>query len=204
MSATLHALHPLKPVEPDTWRQAASMMGIPSRLRSYTLEESPARLGNLSAFVSIDCWVGEHPEKTGANLIVFGPVGSGKTGIAVGILARLWDLGGNAFDMTFASAPDMIEGLRPDGKATLQDFQDPRVLVLDDLGSTRCTEWERDRIYTILQARYAYQRPTIVTTNVAIDDLADPDALGERTVSRLIDGATIVTIAGLDLRAPRR
>lgn len=202
MSATLHALPSVTKSAENEWRTMADLSGVPSRFRDCTLEDSPARVGNLSAFMSIDCWLGDKPHKSGANLVLFGPVGSGKTGIAVGCLKRLWTLGVN--DLAFASAPDMIEGLRPDGKARLHDFQDPRVLVLDDLGSTRCTEWERDRIYAILQARYAYQRPTIVTTNVAIDDLADPDALGERTVSRLIDGATIVTIAGLDLRAPRR
>jgi DNA replication protein DnaC len=91
------------------------------------------------------------------------------------------------------------------------------VLVLDDLGSVRPTDWRWDTIRLILNTRYNDNRPTIITTN--FDDQAAAgaagsisparaasrgetlgDRIGERMRSRLHEMCRIVTLEGTDFR----
>jgi DNA replication protein DnaC len=72
------------------------------------------------------------------------------------------------------------------------------LLALDDLGTENPTSWARDRLYTLVNRRYLAQRPTIVTTNLSLEDLAA--RLGERTVSRLWGASLVVNMRGSDYR----
>jgi len=84
--------------------------------------------------------------------------------------------------------------------------EDISLLVLDDLGAERCTDWARDTIATIVEARYmAAYYPTIVTTNYSPADLAvrlgNDDVLqGQRIVSRLLESTLVLKLAGPDRR----
>jgi DNA replication protein DnaC len=72
------------------------------------------------------------------------------------------------------------------------------LLALDDLGSENPTHWARDRLYTLINGRYLGQRPTIVTTNLSLEALAE--RLGDRTVSRLWGTSLAINFRGADYR----
>jgi DNA replication protein DnaC len=65
------------------------------------------------------------------------------------------------------------------------------LLVLDDVGAEKMTEWASSTLYTILNARYQDKLPTIITTN-------NPQAIDERVLSRYAKG--IVDCKGMDIR----
>lgn len=181
------------------WDRRWTTAGVPKRFRGYRLASSPLNDTPLErAHVDrVREWLASDPVKSGANLLVFGGVGVGKTGLAIGALYELHTAG--ASRLQFVSTSALIDALKPGGdEAVMQSCQRADVLALDDLGTTRGTDWERDRLYALLNARYEDQRPTIVTTNVTLVDLAD--SVGERIASRLIEGATMVSIGGSDRR----
>ncbi|HAU31293.1 MAG: IstB domain protein ATP-binding protein [Desulfotomaculum sp. 46_296] len=123
-------------------------------------------------------------------LFISGPVGSGKTFLACCIANALLAEG---FLVLFVIVPDLLDHIRftynPNSGSDLteQDLLETArqvpLLILDDLGSHNYTEWVRNKIYSILNHRLNYCLPTIITTNINLEDL--DEFLGERTTSRI-------------------
>lgn len=176
------------------WERRWQLTNVPRRFRGYRLGSSPlpAELVAIAAE-----WCERKPTETGANLIITGSIGCGKTGLAIGALYELHQSG--VQPLWFISTSSLIDAMKPGGdESSLVTCQKAAVLVLDDLGTTRGTDWEQERLFALLNARYEDERPTIVTTNVTIPDLAA--SVGARTVSRLMEQHMIVPVDGPDMR----
>lgn len=125
----------------------------------------------------------------GLGLLYSGPVGSGKTYLAASIVNALIEKGHQAL---FLVVPDLLDELRStyDRRADLteMDLLDTArcvpVLVLDDLGAHNYTDWARNRLYSIINYRMNEQLPTIITTNLTLEEMEE--YLGDRTTSRLL------------------
>lgn len=115
------------------------------------------------------------------NLVLAGPVGTGKTHAAYAI--------GNALALTewveAWTVADLLAALRPDGDPTAADAaRQADVLIMDDLGATKVSDWAQETLTAILDARLREQRRTIVTTNLpGMQTLTD--AWGGRFTDRL-------------------
>jgi len=146
-----------------------------------------------------------------AGLLIFGPVGVGKTHLAAAILAELVDArGARGLFVDFTDLFDRIQAsyARGNDESTeeiLGPLRDVEVLVLDELGARRPTDWVRDVLYGVLNMRYNKKRTTIITTNFT--DQADKPGVetlevrvGSAVRSRLYEMCQLVTIAGPDFR----
>jgi len=72
------------------------------------------------------------------------------------------------------------------------------VVVLDDLGKEKATDWAAERLYVLVESRYSACKATIATTNRGLDEL---DALGYGAlVSRLQQTCRAVKVGGADQR----
>ena len=80
----------------------------------------------------------------------------------------------------------------PPGRITAGEIMFGKVdlLVLDDLGAEKPSDWMRDRLYTLVNRRYESNLPIIVTTNKDITSLEEH--VGKRIVSRLCEMCQIV------------
>jgi DNA replication protein DnaC len=132
-------------------------------------------------------------------LLLTGPVGSGKTAVAAAVAVELRRAG-----VLFRHIRDFLAAAKeefsqpPDGYPITERAVRARVLVLDDLGAERRTDWTVDVTRDVLERRHAAQAPTVLTTNLAMVDLRDH--LGERTYSRLFELVERVAVVGSDLR----
>jgi DNA replication protein DnaC len=72
------------------------------------------------------------------------------------------------------------------------------LLILDDLGAEKPTEWALEKIYQLVNLRYESLRPMIATTNLDLNSLER--LLGERTFGRLIEMCLPVEVSGEDYR----
>lgn len=147
----------------------------------------------------------QHPDELSAwlsgparNLILAGPVGTGKSYAAWAIAHHAAACG---LVPMVRSVPRLLLDMRPDGDpGTFDRACFAELLVLDDLGAARPTDWSLERIYSIAEHRTNYRLRTVVTTNCTFDQLA---ALwGAPTMDRLRDGATIVELTGRSRRGP--
>jgi DNA replication protein DnaC len=134
---------------------------------------------------------------TAGNLIIIGPVGTGKSWSAWEVLDRAVTAGypGQVRYLTVAKWQDAIAP--PVDREELRAMRTADVLVLDDLGSFRINDWERECLLTVVDERWMNDLPVIVTSNMANAE----QELGPRLASRLADRATVVALNGPDRRA---
>lgn len=141
-------------------------------------------------------------------LLMTGPYGTGKTHQAYGALRLVAEAGPRHFEMIATTAPDLYGRLRPGGSDKGTEYELKRLmrvplLLLDDLGTEKLSEWTEEATYRLLNERYNQCLPLIVTSNfparaAGSDDLTS--RLGERIASRLAQMTTVVEIAGPDRR----
>jgi DNA replication protein DnaC len=80
----------------------------------------------------------------------------------------------------------------------LQAHDRADVVVWDDLGAERPTEWTLDRIYLLLDARYEAEKPLLATTNLSMTELETN--LRARITSRLLAMGPVWDVPGADYR----
>jgi DNA replication protein DnaC len=173
-------------------------------------------------------FVEEYPiDKTG--LLVIGTIGVGKTHLAVGMIKEL--ILGKGISCLFYDYRELLKQIQnsynDSVKTTELDVLRPvfetEVLVLDELGAVRPTEWVWDTVSLILNTRYNDNRTTIITTNYpnhaerdrlgshvssrsseaaryAAEKESLGDRIGDRMRSRLLEMCRIVTMEGQDYR----
>jgi DNA replication protein DnaC len=164
-------------------------------------------------------FVEDFPERTeGRGLLLVGTVGLGKTHLAVSILRAL--VAEKQVRGLFCDYRDLLKQIQnsynPQVATTemqlLRPVFDADVLVLDELGATKPTEWVWDTVAHILNTRYNDKRTTIITTNYPdLPPLAGQqgrvareeslgDRIGERMRSRLAEMCVTVHLRGNDFR----
>jgi DNA replication protein DnaC len=123
-------------------------------------------------------------------LVLHGENGNGKSHLAAAIANHLVERG--RVPVLFITVPDFLhslrEALRGNGQegdeysARLNAAREVDVLILDDLGAERLSEWAEEVLFVILDHRYRGERPTVVITNLALEAL--PLRLGSRLADR--------------------
>jgi DNA replication protein DnaC len=158
---------------------------------------------------------------------IFGGVGTGKTRMAYILIARLIDrLFKNqakkieekkewhwadyyqvpSFFIAFHNFPKMLDRLR--SEINSKDFQDSgllkyisetgELLILDDVGAEKFTEWSIEILYKIINERYEKKLNTIIISNLSLSELAQ--RVGDRITSRIAEMCEIKKITGEDKR----
>lgn len=168
--------------------------GIPLRFQSRTFDnyqadnEGQARaLRKARAYA--DGW--QNSVAAGTSLIFSGNAGTGKTHLACAIANQLIAQGVSAVFTTVSDAMRAIKRTYDAGSQltelqAIQAFVDPGLLILDEVGANRGTEYEVQLVFDIINKRYENCRPTIILTN--LDPEALRQCLGERVVDRLREG----------------
>lgn len=139
--------------------------------------------------------------RTGPSLLLLGPTGTGKTFEAWGAIRAL-AASGARFTFQFTTAADLYAKLRPrhgvDSEREFETYLKTSVLVVDDLGAAKSSEWVEEVNYRLINTRYEQGLPTLCTSNVPVKQLADH--LGDRVTSRLTEMAMRVVLEGQDRR----
>ncbi len=143
-------------------------------------------------------------------LLFMGTVGVGKTHLAVSILKGLTERGFSCLFYEFGALLKEIQGSYNNISQTselkvLAPVFDADVLVLDEIGASKPTDWVRDTMAHIINTRYNDKKLTIFTTNYLDERKSDreetlEDRIGVRLRSRLFEMSKTVSIAGEDFR----
>lgn len=124
------------------------------------------------------------------NLCIFGDPGTGKTWEASAIARQL--LTEDVVPVTFTGAHTLMEALKPnsDGMSDISQFAVAPVLVLDDLGAERLTEWTEAQMFLLADERNVRMLPTIITTNLTGPQLRA--RYGDRIIDRFAQDSRVL------------
>ncbi|TMN21871.1 ATP-binding protein [Lentibacillus cibarius] len=91
------------------------------------------------------------------------------------------------------------QGPKTSSQSLVEFFKEARVLVFDDLGLEKTTDWSEEKITEILEERMNNKRPTIITSNIPVQELTNKYPAG-RVESRLEKMTFPVTMAEESVR----
>src|ERR1051325_911497 len=192
---------------------------IPPRYQHCTLTnfeaslEDPDDVSKLRAKGEALLVLEHFPDLDGRGLLLVGPVGVGKTHLAVALLHDLIELYGirGLFYQFGALLRQIQDSYNPISQTSelsvLQPVFDADVLVLDELGTSKPTDWVRDTMMKIINGRYNDKRLTIFTTNYSDKRKSEKDTtelleerIGVPLRSRLYEMCRTVEIEAEDYR----
>ncbi len=182
---------------------------IPRRYSECLLSNYHPGKGNGSQLIAFNYayqLVREYPA-IDRGLLLMGSVGVGKTHLSAAILHALIEKGVPCLFYEFGSLlKEIQESYNPISQTSelkvLEPVFNAEVLVLDELGTSKPTDWVRDTMMQIINARYNDRRLTIFTTNYLDEGLNErlEDRIGVRLRSRLYEMCKTVQIDGEDYR----
>lgn len=184
----------------NAWAKARKFSGLPvichdQTFGNYRADRQPEAVRAATEFCA-------DPER--AWLVLKGEAGTGKTHLAAAIVNRLLTTPG--WRPLYYVVPDLLDYLRSltfrEGEARERDWKAIReasVLVLDDYGSEKGSDWADETLFKLLDYRYANQLPLVMTTNLDWEDMPP------RIASRLRDAARsrVITLRQGDYRQSR-
>jgi DNA replication protein DnaC len=137
----------------------------------------------------------------GPSLLLIGPTGVGKTHQAYGALRHIAAAGVRS-QWRATPAADLYALLRPrhgvDSETEFRKWASARLLLVDDIGAAKPSEWIEEVNYRLVNHRYENELPTLFTSNLTPKELAD--RLGERVFSRLVEMCQRIALKGEDRR----
>jgi DNA replication protein DnaC len=150
---------------------------------------------------AVMAWCDSFTEGNARSLLILGVTGAGKTYQAYGALRELATRGITA-QWAAITAPDLYATLRPregtDSETEFRRYADVPLLLLDDLGAAKGSEWTEEVTYRLIGHRYDAMTPCLITSNVPTDQLRA--VLGDRVASRLAEMCQRVILRGTDRR----
>ena len=139
------------------------------------------------------------------SLLILGRTGTGKTHQAIGAIRTL-AAKGVTVGWHADTAPGLFASLRPregvDTEAEFRKIATAPLLLIDDLGAAKVTEWTEEILYRLINDRYEAILPGLFTSNVPVDELRA--ALGDRVASRLTEMCQRIVLRGGDRRRAAR
>ena len=186
----------LPPAAPTIGRKLTTA-GVPLRHHGSTFTTFVTARAKAAFFVAME-WAESTRLDSGFALI--GPAGTGKTHLLVAAARRRIE-GGDA-RVRFINVPILLDRLRSSMRFKDHPVEDEfeylcsraSVVVLDDLGKEKATDWAAERLYVLVESRYGRMLSTLASSNRTLEEL---EASGYGAiVSRLQETGPVVDLTG--------
>lgn len=187
------------------WRERTRKLLLGDKFSGATFENAIITAENEKPLKTCRKYAEKFPlmQEMNQGLLLMGPQGTGKTYAASCIINRLIDDGKRCM---FASAVDMAKELNAYALEGCEAYErriaNADLLVIDDFGAERKTEYSTERMYKAINTRYAAQKPMVLTTNITAskDFFENATQQQARIYDRLFENCTPVVFSGKSWR----
>lgn len=181
------------------------------RLKEYSFKNYRTTKNNIDAFMKVKNYTENFLKGTErGSLFITGGVGTGKTHLASSVANELIQ---NEIPVVFGTLINLLTDIKDsygtDGEKEgyiIQKYSKVKMLIIDDLGKERPSEWVLEKLFTIINNRYENNLPVIITTNYNRDKLRERLAnnknyeIADSIISRLYEMCRGIALTGNDIR----
>ena len=139
-------------------------------------------------------------KEQGKGLLLYGGLGTGKTYAAACIVNALIDTGRACLMTNFTRVLNTLWSIE-NKQGYLDGLNQFDLLVLDDLGAERRSEYAQEQVFNVIDSRYRAKLPLIITTNLTMQELTAPDNIGNgRIYDRVLEMCHPIEVSGKSRR----
>ena len=144
----------------------------------------------------------EEMKANASGLLIWGDVGTGKSFFAGCIANALLEKGVPVLMTNFSRILNTLTGMHfEDRNQFIHSLNRYSLLIIDDLGIERNSDFALEQVFNVIDSRYRSGKPLIVTTNLTLDDLHNPeDTAHSRIYDRLLSMCVPVRFTGDNFR----
>ena len=147
----------------------------------------------------VEQWQTMRAENLG--LLLWGGVGTGKSFLAGCIANALMEQEVPVRMTNFARIMNELNNSFSGRNAVVDRLCRYPLLIIDDFGMERGTEYALEQVYNIVDSRYRSQKPLIVTTNLPLNEIRHPqDTAHARIYDRILEMCVPISCIGASLR----
>lgn len=140
----------------------------------------------------------------GKGLLLYGDTGVGKSYAAMCVANALLDKGIPVMVTNFSRIEKTVFGMSEGRQEYFDGLNNFPLLILDDLGEERKTEYMGEIVYNVIDSRERAKLPVIITTNLTKEELENPaDMTYKRIFSRIFGNCIPIKVEGKDQRKQR-
>ncbi len=189
----------------ERWRKQAALEHeirnvVPENLAEKNFENflirsptSGKALQLMKKYTESEAW------KEGANILLTGTYGVGKTHLATATIRKAIEAGSTA---ALILAVDLIQGNFEEINNRFEKLQKVDLLVIDDLTTEFENKYFLQQIFRLLEHRYRRKKGTVFTTNLPVREFVK--GIGDKIFSRLYENLLVIEIKDSDYRKELR
>lgn len=164
-------------------------MGFPDReLRRYTFDIDDGEMPELTRAMQSYVEQFKYFREEGKGLLLYGPTGTGKTFHAACVVNELINRGYPCLMTSFSRLTNKISGLWEGKQEYIDSLSKFALVVIDDLGVERDTEYMNENVTTIIDSLYRSNVPMIITSNHSPKQLSgETEIRKQRIYDRLLE-----------------
>lgn len=166
------------------------------KLMTCTFESDDRK--NLSVSTACERYADTFAKGDPYGLLLHGDVGGGKTYMAAAIANRLINRGFSVLQTDIGSVATLMESSFEKRQRNIERILSYDLLVVDDIGAQRSTEYMMQHVYAVIDGRYRYGKPMVITTNLDGEQMSQFQASGpwSRIFDRILEVCYPVKVVG--------
>lgn len=180
----------------DRISQLFPLARMGSRFESCTLDMFKSRVGSEKVLELSKRYISGFVKWGETSLYIWGKPGNGKSHLAAAISHEIMNQNNT---VVFQSVPELLGRIRNTFNSQSRETESQimsalmkcHLLVMDDIGSEKVTDWVSEVLFKIIDGRYQAKKPILFTSNLKITELADrfENVQGTRIADRILEMA---------------
>jgi len=133
-------------------------------------------------------------------LLFWGDVGTGKSYSAACIANYLLERRVSVVMTSFIKLLDAMQNFSNDNEALIRKLNRAKLLIIDDLGAERGTDFALENVYNVVDSRVREEKPLIITTNLTLTEIRSPSNMRLSRIYDRLNGLYPMQFTGLSYR----